>query len=445
MTMFEQAQRITIQREVAVGSTTAAATSAITVTAETSGSVTGYASTHGSVSPGATFTLNTYTYTIEELLSQNNELELRLDRALPFGAQVSLTISSTVHLFDVEDATIDLVSGEYLYTWALANQSAGTWTLVINQTAGAELAIPIADITPDIQSAHDERNDYTGTGLQPLGGETQRLSTIGFSTVLAWEGTEYHGLRTAITDMLNASGFYGTPVDTTEAWEYHQTLPDLAIYSQTLGTSVRIRYDDGRYISTMTGCRGEVSFSFATGSSVRLNFQFTGHLPDTPAESATRLPAPTFTVARGSQNATISLQATGRDPLAVTVASVNSYEFTMGNSVGAPPSISGDGYGDVQINGRAPMVTLNVLQSATSEPHPPGYEGLLEGQEYSATASIDNGGGNTALSLTIATEPLETTGVSAANDQSLLGKALSLAVRDGTSPVELRWEAARGA
>lgn len=313
MTMFEQAQRITIQRETSVGSVTAVGRDTITVTAEASGSVVGYASTHGSLS-AATFALDGQTYTIEEILNQNNELEFRLDRALPFGAQVSLTISGTAHTFDVEDATIELVSGDYLYTWALTNQSAGSWILGINQNAGAELAVAFADLAMDIQSTHDERADFTGSGLRPTGAETQRLSTVGFTTVLAWYGTEYHGLRTVITDLLNACGFYGAPLDTTNAYQYHQTLPDLATYSQSLGTSVRIRLDNGRHIATLTGCRGEVSFSITPGSSVRLNFQFTGHLPDTPAVSATRLAAPEFAIARGSQNATIGLNATEETP-----------------------------------------------------------------------------------------------------------------------------------
>ena len=442
MPLLQQAQRITVQRETSVGSTTAVEQNAITVTAETSGSVTGYASTHGSLS-ASTFTLDGSTYTIEQLLSQNNQLELRLDRALPFGVQVELVISADTHTFNVEAATIEAVSSDFLYTWDLTNLSAGSWTLNIRQVASAVMPLAISDWTTDIQQGRDERSDYTGSGLRPRGVETQRIVTVSFSTVLAWYGDTYHGIRSALTDLLGACALYGTPLDTTEAYQYHQALPDLALASQIIGSSVAIVYDDGRNHYNFTGARGDVTLAFPPGSSVRLNFTLKGHMTETPAQNATRLASPEFAIARGSQRSDITITTSGNSPAAVPHDEVTSFELALGNSYDAPPSMSGDGYGDVQINGREPMITMNLLISATTGDHPPGYEGLLEDVAHRVTASIDDGGGDTALGLEIIADPLETTQVGDASDQSLLAKGLTLAVREAASPLEFRWTGGR--
>ena len=440
MPLLEQAQRITIQRETNIGVVTDVDQNAITVTAVASGSAAGFTSSGGSIS-ASTFTLDGRTYTIEQVLSQNNNLEFRLDRALPFGVEVELVISSNTHTFAVEDATIQEISGDYLYTWSLTTQSAGTWTLNIRQVAGTATPLAISDISMNVQSTRDERADFTGSGLRPRGVETQRIATVGFTTVLAWYGDTYHGLQSAITDLLGACGLYGTPVDTTNEWQYHQTLPDLADVAQTVGSSVAITYDDGRNHYEFTGARGDVNVSFPPGSSVRLAFTFTAHITETPSQQSTRLGQPEFAIARGSQRATIGFETTGGTN--VPHDEVTSFELALGNSVGAPPSATGDGYGDVQINGRDPVVTMNVLVSATAGDHPAGYEGLLEDQMHAVTATIDDGAESGALSLEIVADPLETTEVGDANDQSLLGKGLTLAVREAASPLEFRWAGAR--
>ena len=445
MPIFKQAQRITIQRETNIGSTSAVAAtgdSGITVTAAASGGAAGYTSTNGSLS-ATTFTLDANTYTIEQLLSQNNNLEFRLDRALPFGAQVELVIGDDTHTFDVEDAQIDQVSGDFLYTWSLTTLSAGTWTLNIRQVAGSVISIPVSDWTMDIQSTHDERTDFTGSGLRPRGAETQRIANIGFTTPLAWQGDDYHGLRTVLTDVLSACGFYGTPADTASNWEYHQSLPDLAIVSQVIGSSLAISHDDGRNHSIMTGARGSVSLTANPGASVRLSFSFKAHITETPSSETTRLADPDFVVARGSQRATITLQTSGNTPANIPHDDATSFELNVANSFDAPPSATGDGYGNVQINGREPVVTMNVLLSATAGNNPAGYTGLLEDQAYRATMTIDDGADATVKSLEIVADPLEVTAVADADTDGLIAKGLTMAVREGTSPLEFRWSRAR--
>ena len=115
--------------------------------------------------------------------------------------------------------------------------------------------------------------------------------------------------------------------------------------------SITIYYFQDGVLLKLTGARGVVTGTFATGQIGKLAFTFTGHIV---AESDVALPSPTYvaTVPPPVINTPFALGAFS--------AIVESLAFDMGNQIGAVPDMSAvDGFGEVRITGRDVVGSFN--------------------------------------------------------------------------------------
>jgi hypothetical protein len=109
-------------------------------------------------------------------------------------------------------------------------------------------------------------------------------------------------------------------------------------------------YEDGmRYI--VTGCRGTVTGSLATGAVGKLSFTFTGHFTG-PADVALATPTYNATVPPVLINVPFAIDSYS--------AVISKLDFDLGLTLAKPDNIAAtDGYGQLQITGRATSGTID--------------------------------------------------------------------------------------
>jgi len=159
------------------------------------------------------------------------------------------------------------------------------------------------------------------------------LRAISFNCELKGSGTA--GTAPEIGALLRACGFGETIVASTSVM--------YAPVSTGIESATIYYYQDGR-LTTLTGCRGTVSFSFEAGGLGKAAFNFIGHSA-TPTD---------VTITTGTYDSVVPVAfkdiSFSIDSFA---AVIGTFSFDMGITLATPPNPSSiDSYGDVQITMR---------------------------------------------------------------------------------------------
>jgi len=167
--------------------------------------------------------------------------------------------------------------------------------------------------------------------LQQVFGGT--LRAVSFDCELKGSGTA--GTAPEIGVLLRACGFGETIVASTSV--------TYAPVSTGIESCTIYYYQDGR-LTTLTGCRGTVSFSMEAGGIAKASFNFVGHSA-TPSDAA---------IVTGTYDSTVPPTLKGASfTIDSFAAIIGNLSFDMGITLATPPNISAsDGYGDVQITMR---------------------------------------------------------------------------------------------
>lgn len=166
------------------------------------------------------------------------------------------------------------------------------------------------------------------------------LGNVTFDVPLAGSGTA--GAVPETDALLRACGFGSTVVTDTSV--------TYAPVSEDLESATLKFYEDGT-LYAMTGCVGNVSFAAEAGKYGMLSFAMTGHIA---AVSDATLVSGTFDAAVPPVFSGASFTI---DSYAAIIANLT---WDLQNTIATPPSVnSADGFADVRITGRDPVVTLD--------------------------------------------------------------------------------------
>ena len=160
-----------------------------------------------------------------------------------------------------------------------------------------------------------------------------RLLQLAFGVEVKGSGTA--GTAPEIGPLLRACGFDETIVASTSV--------TYGPVSTSLESVTFYIYEDGKRI-ILTGCRGNVSFTLATGGKVMAQFTFTGH---EAAQTDVALASPTY-------NSNVPAPFIGATFTVDSYAAViNQITCDMGNNIAMPTDANAsDGYGEIQITSR---------------------------------------------------------------------------------------------
>lgn len=153
--------------------------------------------------------------------------------------------------------------------------------------------------------------------------------------------------------------------------------------STALESATIYYYQDGKR-HVLTGCLGNVTFNWTTGSVPMATFTFTGHI-GTPTDVP--LPAGTF-------DSTVPLTLRGLSSFVIGgyAAVINALEFSMNNEIATPPSIGApDGYGQVRI------VSRDVSGSFDPEDVLLATKDFIAEWKAGTTSALDTGEHGTAV------------------------------------------------
>lgn len=141
-------------------------------------------------------------------------------------------------------------------------------------------------------------------------------------------------------------------------------------------------YEDGmKYV--VTGCRGTVTGSLATGATGKLSFTFTGHFSG-PTDVALATPTYNATVPPALINVPFSIDSYS--------AVISKLDFDMGLTLAKPDNIAAtDGYGQLQITGRACTGTIDPEASLVA-----AYDWVTKWKSSAAYALTTGAIGGTA-------------------------------------------------
>lgn len=176
------------------------------------------------------------------------------------------------------------------------------------------------------------------------------LKTVSFSAMLKGPGSAYSASnRPELDPLFRACGF-GATIVTTPGSETATYVP----VSTGFESCTLYLYTDGkRHI--LTGCRGTVNFSMETGGAVVANFTMTGHWT-APTDTALATPTYDTTSPPAFVGATFAVGG--------YAAVIGSLSIDMGTVLATPASANAsDGFGEVQIVGRAAGGSMNPLDT----------------------------------------------------------------------------------
>jgi hypothetical protein len=201
-------------------------------------------------------------------------------------------------------------------------------------------SVQVEDLSFSFEGARMNERPATRPSLGKLqsayGGSLMQVS---FSAELRGPGSAYAAsTRPEVDVLLRACGMAATIV-TTPGSETATYKPA----SSSLESCTLYLYRDAKRI-IVTGCRGNVEFSFEAGARGMAKFTLTGHWS---AETDTALATPTFdtTVAPTVKGGSFAIGG--------YAAVVNALSVNLNNQVAMPGSISGtDGFGEIRITGR---------------------------------------------------------------------------------------------
>lgn len=203
-----------------------------------------------------------------------------------------------------------------------------------------------AILVEDLDWSHEGARMIKRPATRPSLGQLQSvfggtLAQVSFSCEIKGPGSAYSSsVRPEIDVLLRACALAVTVVTTpgSETATYKPVSTPSSHESCTI-----YLYRDGKR-RILTGCRGNVEFTFKTGERGMAKFTLTGHVA---AETDTSLVTPTF------DSVLPPVVKGGSFAIGAYAAVVSALNFSPNNSVVTPPSLSAsDGYGEIRITGR---------------------------------------------------------------------------------------------
>lgn len=226
--------------------------------------------------------------------------------------------------------------------WAKIESQYGT-----DPTPTGTDAVLAEDVSWSFEGARMNERPATRPNLGKLqykyGGTLCQLS---FSCELKGPGSAYAAaVRPEVDALLRACGMGATVVTTpgTESCTYKP------VSSAMESATIYFRRDGKQMI--LTGCRGNVEFTFEAGARSMAKFTLTGHV-GVDADVALGTPTYDSILPPAVLNAPLQIGAYS--------AKVQSVSFSLNNQVSLVPDIAAaDGFGEVQITGRDVSGTIN--------------------------------------------------------------------------------------